>query len=511
MLADRAKLQEYADGCRAVRSPVRRLAPETLCEIFALYTPESLPEYSEPPCDDCDDGGDYCRHLHEEKSLSMSHMILLSQVCFQWRIVVLGTPKLWSDITVTSYDWPHDSTDSVDLINLLRTSLERGAHYPLNLSVTLLFMDYMGRPASSKDLLQLLVEHSDRWRDMFLQVHHQIPILDTIRQAKGRLGMLERLDLRFVDDSPEEPATGDLDLDIFEIAPALRHVRFANLDLPACPKLHWAQLRSFTYQYEPRQDVAAALALMYHLDAYPNVAFELRSLDAWGHNLSLNLPQITSLIISFLISPCTNRGPHDAIQFLGDVLRSLTLPHLREFYFDRELELFRNAILWPMQQFESLSMRSAFRDTLRTLELPHVIITEDELVRSLSSLDSLEHLVISDQLKTDSIPRNVLITNSFLLRLTTTPRSPESRLVPKLKYFGACTSFFNFEAEVYLNFIVSRIEPDGAQLHVVLRHFFGDPCELESDVLLALLALMRQGKLQFQLEEDKIHRSRTDL
>ncbi|KAJ7453147.1 hypothetical protein FB451DRAFT_1520288 [Mycena latifolia] len=486
LLADRMKLQAYVDGCRSALSPVRRLPPELLCEIFPSYS-ESPPEDSEDESESDDES--YAK-IREIKNLSKWDMLLLSHVCTQWRTLVMGTPKLWANITVCGADWPDDPTRPLEL---LRTLIERGEHHPLTLRV-----DLAALPQSTAEIvLDLVVEHCERWQSVSFAMDMDISILSRMYPIKGRVGMLERLEMQFW---MSQADSADIDLTVFETAPRLTHVRFGDLNLRGCLKLPWMQLRSFIYQYEQRQDIAASLALMRNL--HPETAFELRAFDAWMHNLPLALPPLTATLSSFLIAPCTRRDPHEAVQALGDLLNCLTLPHLSRFSIDRVLPpMFRNAIFWPMNQFESLSMRSSFGDTLRTLELVHVIITEDELLRTLASLPSLERLVIADQHDIHEHSDHTLITDALLRGLAAIPTSSDLCLVPKLKYF-ACSSFFEFSALVYFDFISSRVGPDRTPFHSVLRYFSGTACEVEPVVLSKLLELVDKGELKFQLEEE---------
>ncbi|KAJ6563595.1 hypothetical protein DFH09DRAFT_1315317 [Mycena vulgaris] len=438
IIIDRAKLQHYIDGCRGADSSVRRLPPEILCEIFASHSP---PENDS----DLEDGSDECWKsagiTAEMKALSNSRMLMLS----------------------------HDTTK---YLHLLRTSLKRSGHHPLTLSVDLTHLP----DSTSESVLELVAAHSDHWQRV--SFHLPLAMLNTISHVKGRLGMLERLEMVFVE---SETDIVDIDLTIFETAPRLRHVRFGNLNGHPCPNLPWKQLRAFIYQYEQREDLAASLALMHHLSD-PETAFEFRGFDPWGHSIPLNLPPLTSRISSFLISLGTRRKPQEAVDVLGGLLDSLTLPHLRELYFDRVRYCIPSANFWPLDQFTSLSMRSSFRNTLRTLELRDITIAEDELVASLATLVSPERPAISDRLRIFENPKHILITDELLLHLTTIPDSSELRLVPHLNYF-ACTSFLAFSEEIYLDFIASRIGHSGTPFQSVLRYFPEATREFEPNAL----------------------------
>ncbi|KAJ7926204.1 hypothetical protein B0H13DRAFT_1466506, partial [Mycena leptocephala] len=117
MLSDRTKLQKYVDGWRSAVSPVRRLPPEILCEIFASFSsPMEYPLDSEEELD----------------NLAKSKLLQISHVCVRWRSVIMDTPGLWSDIAVDAYRW---TPESDRFMQLLKLCLERGARHPLTLSV----------------------------------------------------------------------------------------------------------------------------------------------------------------------------------------------------------------------------------------------------------------------------------------------------------------------------------------------------------------------------------------
>jgi hypothetical protein len=240
------------------------------------------------------------------------------------------------------------------------------------------------------------------------------------------------------------------------------------------------------------------MALMANL-SHPNAAFELRSLNAWDPNLTLNRPPITSTIASFLVDLRAAEESQRTVQVLGEVLGCLTLPRLRELHVICVRPW--NTIPWPVTQFESLSERSSFHDTLRVLKLPNVTITEDELIRSLMSLDSLEYLIVSDQRFPWNlrIADHILITDSLLLRLTRSDEPP-TLLVPRLNYFS-CATFFNFRAQVYLNFIASRVVPDRSPFQSVLSRIGDAVLGVEPEDLQRLSEMVKKGQLRFYMAD----------
>ncbi|KAJ7147920.1 hypothetical protein C8R43DRAFT_843757, partial [Mycena crocata] len=85
LLEDKASLKSYVDGCRAALSPVRRLPPEILCEVFALLCTASADTFST---------------AEELQNLAKMELLQLSRVCSHWHRLVMGTPGLWSEIVV---------------------------------------------------------------------------------------------------------------------------------------------------------------------------------------------------------------------------------------------------------------------------------------------------------------------------------------------------------------------------------------------------------------------------
>src|ERR1700761_9225699 len=85
LAAHRARLQRDYDVYCSLSAPVRRLPSEILEEIFAYPDITRVyPSY-------------FANYL---KDLAQASLRTLSQVCARWRAIVMGTPALWSTITV---------------------------------------------------------------------------------------------------------------------------------------------------------------------------------------------------------------------------------------------------------------------------------------------------------------------------------------------------------------------------------------------------------------------------
>ncbi|KAJ7147934.1 hypothetical protein C8R43DRAFT_1237113 [Mycena crocata] len=476
LIADRLKLQEYADGLRAAMSPVRALPAEILGEIFTPFSRSC----GSTTCDE------------ELDNLAKVDLLDLSKVCSRWHRVILGTPRLWSDIVVDLEYWFEDHYWSEDprFLHLLSTALERGAHHPLTLSFR---DDASRRLEQTVSVLTLVAQYSQRWQQVSFR--GRLSLLEHISHIKGKLDILGTLSLETWE---EENLT-----DLFEIAPRLVSVNLDNIRL--CPKLPWDQLHSLAWIDADSGDISDILGSIRKL-SHSEATVELRRFD--GFNGHLDLPAVTSTISSFLVElwpvdPGRNAG-------LAEIFACLTLPHLQKLFVAR-VDTSHGTIPWPVNHFGSLSLRSSFSDTLRVLEIPAVEIADDEipaveiaddeLLRSLMSLGSLDRLVVADQQELEGLPEHVLVTDALLLRLTYTP---DSQLIPNLTHL-TCTSLFKFSANVYLDFVLSRIRrraPGEEPFQCGLCHFRRTAYEFDPGVHQNLLELVERRELEFSIGEE---------
>ncbi|KAJ7685802.1 hypothetical protein DFH06DRAFT_1463745 [Mycena polygramma] len=471
MRTDRTKLQEYTDACRSVFSPVRRLPPEILCEVFI-----SVPSTTS------------AGWIESVAYVAKSHLLRISAVCASWRSLVIGTPRFWSYIDISPGHWI-GATIEPDrrFLAALQMCLERGAQHPLTLSAT-----FTGDSPLSPPVLDLLAQHSDRWQS----VHFFIAPaeLHTLRHAKGRVNMLQKLSLSLYEGDVGEDWIYDTDL--FYDAPRLNHVLLPLPFMAPVPRLPWKQLLTFTC-CTPHftKDLISIMALMANL-SHPEAAFELHNLD--DHvEYPLHLPLIKSTIASLTFVLNQPKDEERSMQILGKIMGCLALTDLHELHI--RSRLIGNMTPWPVIQFQSLSWRSSFHNTLRVLEIPGLGITDDQLVLSLVSLDCLERLIIADRpgYGRHNLAEHSLMTDSLLLRLTCTPDT--SNLVPRLNYVH-CTSLCKFSTDVFFDFMASRVLSSRGVFEAVVRCHEGTSVEFEPGMLHKVSYLVSAGALKFRLE-----------
>lgn len=211
---------------RSVLSAVRRLPPEILGEIF-LFAAAG------------------CRLIWPPTSASDSAMPwLLGKVCSYWRTVAFSLPRLWSEIHMdVRYQIPlSSSTDLYDKTyesmlrfgeKFLQSCLNRSGNEMLTFSIEVDGLRDMAHP-----LLEILVQHSERWEDVSLHLdifsHHTV-----LAPAKNRVPNLRRLHIgtSLSDSMPPTP------LDAFENAPKLKELSLTRIIHPFhIIRIPWSQI-----------------------------------------------------------------------------------------------------------------------------------------------------------------------------------------------------------------------------------------------------------------------------
>ncbi|KAF7345006.1 hypothetical protein MVEN_01663400 [Mycena venus] len=186
-------------------SPVRRVPPEMVCEIFALTLS--------------------CKDDRMDKTPWQ-----LGHICQSWRLAALGYPPLWNSITIPS---PRDSF----LLPMIETQLLRSASGPLNVYWSADEEEGTADPQCAASV----VSHCNRWHLVCLDTTYTSDELSWLHPAAGRLDALERLKVLGSD-----PTVGIRD--IFSVAPRLREVILTDFRLgrySAQIDLPWGQITHY--------------------------------------------------------------------------------------------------------------------------------------------------------------------------------------------------------------------------------------------------------------------------
>ncbi|KAJ7133786.1 hypothetical protein C8R46DRAFT_1139793 [Mycena filopes] len=465
-------LEEYSARCTSVFAPIRRLPRELLQDIFALCAPTPPRFFEGYPS--------FATDVNLDR-IAQSHLLRLSRVCSSWHTTAMETPSLWTSVEV---DLPLTEIGPYTLKALTRVlsrSLERSAGCPLSIHI---------RAKHASPLLDLLAQHSERWRtvDVFI-CHRSVAALSAV---KGRLPLLERLQLGGCTSLRDR-------LDIFEKAPRLSQAVFSKFGT-APRKLPWGQLQRVTYT-----NVYAPMPLNHGFAAMADCASECEWRIDNLHTSDLRLPlpvlrPISAGITRFSLQLLDRRDGALSGEILGAILRSLTLPRLSHLALESLHRRGGRPIHWPHAAFASFASASSLGTTLHSFSLLGVRITPPDLVDCLSSLPALTRLTLSDipANAAGAIPSAHLVVTDALLQALT-----GHNITPHLARVTLHTLRDGFRPSSLLAFVESRIPLPNIHppepFRVELRNLDNEGLELDVGVIGRMRELMAQGRLDFEV------------
>ncbi|KAJ6481628.1 hypothetical protein C8R45DRAFT_1002450 [Mycena sanguinolenta] len=209
------ELSQYLGAKRSLATPIRRLPPELLQDVFLFAVISET--YALSAASDVEKGGTLGKALGA---------IRLAHVCSYWRAIALDTGQLWATILLR--------LSHISGITQLNFHTAHAKSTPL----TILCHEW-----AEPRLLRKLARRSHRWRSLTLHVDCDFKELDCIRQKIPLLESLSLIDTRFT-------------TDVFRDAPSLRrvmlkpHRRYRELQ-PFGFMLPWHQLTFLTLEPVP--------------------------------------------------------------------------------------------------------------------------------------------------------------------------------------------------------------------------------------------------------------------
>ena len=202
LLLRRNALCNHRQMLATLLSPIRRLPPELLSEIFHNCLPQNY------------DG-----------EAAHKAVMLPSHVCQHWRDVALSTPTLWTNIVLRVTDKNFESR-----VALVTTWFSRSGGSPL--SFTLKGYENV------QPIIAFLLQHCNRWQCINLSVP-----FNTLRCLETAKGHLQRLEILQIDTHTRgDPASPYSAEHIFESAPRLWKVSLDCRFMWNGPSGSWAQL-----------------------------------------------------------------------------------------------------------------------------------------------------------------------------------------------------------------------------------------------------------------------------
>ncbi|KAJ7639426.1 hypothetical protein FB45DRAFT_905571 [Roridomyces roridus] len=209
--AERDQLSAYHSQNLSILSPLRRLPPEVLAEIFSW----SLPAI---------------REMAGTTSDLKKSPWVLAQVNRRWREVSLSTPLLWSTVCVSYMGLDASGFPPPEMIQaqIDRVGQTLKIHFSASESCV---------PDEQHDMFELLSAHSARWEDLDIQLN--AALFPRLAALRGRLPSLRRLWIQWDNADSDDEQTGVGSIKCFETASSLVDVgvksesRFIPILLPA--------------------------------------------------------------------------------------------------------------------------------------------------------------------------------------------------------------------------------------------------------------------------------------
>ncbi|KAJ6550290.1 hypothetical protein B0H19DRAFT_187842 [Mycena capillaripes] len=393
----------------------------------------------------------------EAERLAQPHLLVLSQVSHRWHEIVMGTPQLWSAISVDASVWPDMDIEPAKLFRLFLAALRRSGNAPLRLKVTT-----GENKLTAGALLDAIIPHASRWREVYLDIRNgSYGLVDL---PEGNLPLLDTLGLYL-------PKTV---LHSFKDAPRLKTVELFG-EPSKIPPMPWKQIRSFTY--EGTQLSSPVLSWMQSLPAGCTTSLQIKQ----SHVGSVPLSPVSVAVKSVAIELGTwsNSFP------IGPVLDALTLPGLRHFALTpwTSSSAFPS---WSHAQYLRLAARSNFSSHLVSLHL-RALITAGELIQTLTGLPLLETLRVADPGLRER--RAAVITDPLLSTLTSSSSGGQNTSLPRLCAVHFDQSLLAFTDDILVNFVLSRrgTAANGRQFVVSIS----EATERERVILLTVRKLLK--------------------
>lgn len=215
-------VKNYVSSQRSLLSPIRRIPPEILGQIFL-----ALQNISESIC-------------FGDDALENVELWTLLRVCRFWRDVALSLSELWSKFTIIRQPFSSRPSDrGMDMLlqqtlslaeNCISYSHSRPLHFVFHADEEFV------------DVAELLAAESSRWMSA---AFNNLPVLQSLEpKALGRLPLLRSLE---IDGLGKEWDTQTQPLKVFQEAPGLVRLSLYELDQPHTRFiLPWRQITHFT-------------------------------------------------------------------------------------------------------------------------------------------------------------------------------------------------------------------------------------------------------------------------
>ncbi|KAF7371095.1 F-box domain-containing protein [Mycena sanguinolenta] len=365
---ERLSLLAYRAQNRAILSPIRRIPPEILGDIFCWTLPPIL----------------------DDSNLVGSSPWLSTHISSRWRTISIAMPALWSRIVV-DYTQIHERarsrgrfSSSEYHLSLMATRIQRSQKLKIHFYGSL---EMDSRPQIQ--IFEFLMQHSPRWEE--LSVGLTTEIFSLLNSLHGRLPSLKRLWVQW--DGMETPS--DKSLDCFHAASSLVEFGVVNefRDLPIrlpAPQLTRYELNGPWTTHE-RILLGAENLVEACIDIRPNLEMQSDSIIELRHLRRLYVS--TPLILSVLKA----HALEELAVFMDPYARPVFLDHLRGFVDRSSCPLRRVCLRGPPDAHTTTQLLKSFPSFT---EFVLIITVPDEVDLIISALRlTTESIVVAPQLR----------------------------------------------------------------------------------------------------------------
>ncbi|RDB30912.1 hypothetical protein Hypma_004889 [Hypsizygus marmoreus] len=377
---------------RSILSPVRRLPPEILIEIFLLTRDWTSNTY----------------FMGELQPLVVGPRpgpspLRITHVCSRWRDIALGIPKLWATITSChdTYDPSVPDTDPTSDVRLHSWLAWTGTVHPLQIS-------FNGRllGANSEDVQATPLS----WMQPYMLRIKELSLSGDFEALPG--GFFLILELLIMSDFSMHSIRR-----IRAYFPSLRRVNFRG-HLEHLPNfLPWGQLTHLDLSLETADGdtLLDILSFCFSLVKLETSFSDIDNYELDGDENTILLPSLSSIVTQ---------------NYYGEItmwlLSSLTLPFLEAAYISYET--------WPGPTYSAFQARSSC--PLTSLTLDHAMDAERmeaaDFMTLLRETPSLVEIISSNA---------IYITPALIAGLVSSAQASCPRLAPKLEYFAIWNAY----------------------------------------------------------------------
>ncbi|KAJ7154115.1 hypothetical protein C8R46DRAFT_1227724 [Mycena filopes] len=356
----RRELVQSAGAVQAIRSPIRRLPPEILSEIFgfavsAAFHFGDIAEVSPP--------------------IGRAAPWLLTRICSHWSTVAVTNPALWSRVFLDL-----DRAGQRGMVPLTKLFLERSRNVPLSVKI---FQESFG---TSNLVLDVVMTYSDRW--IMADLYMKVSGLNQLIPLHGRLSSLTTLIIVIDLANVENEELDEAFWNILAVTPNLRFLQTQSWDMFGFLRtpftLAWDRLTRLSTTFESSTE---ALSLLGELSDIVEcrLAFALADpLPAPIASRLISLPHLRRLALQI---ESADEEPVELLPAHPSLLDFLRTPSLQSLTTRGTAD--ETAVL-------ALIDRSECGPSLTQLRFHASSITQDVMLRLLAQMPQLSSLELGD-------------------------------------------------------------------------------------------------------------------